>query len=79
MNTTRPAAIIALAALFGPGCYAYAGPPRHTHERVVVHERPRPTRVVVVRERRPPPPRVIVRERVVERGPHRPHRHHDHD
>ena len=50
------------------GCYAYAGPPRHTYH-------PRHERVVVVHERPRPAP-VIVRERVVVKEDRR-HRHHD--
>lgn len=79
MKTIRKAAFLALIALAGSGCYAYAGPPRHTHGRVVVvHDRPRPQPVVVVHEHRPPP-RVVVRERVVERRHHRRHHHHERD
>jgi hypothetical protein len=62
------------------GCYAYAGPPRHTHYRhervVVVHERPRPRPVVVAHERPRP---VVVHERVVVRENRRHPRHHGHD
>ncbi|HYQ14585.1 MAG TPA: hypothetical protein VEQ58_02470 [Polyangiaceae bacterium] len=53
----------AIAAIALSGCYAYAGPPRHAryrHERVVVHEHPRP---------RP----VVVEERVVVHDDHRRH------
>jgi hypothetical protein len=64
---------LALVGIIGSsisGCYAYAGPPRHSYH-------PRHERVVVVERRRPAP--VIVRERVVVRE-HRGHdRDHDHD
>lgn len=67
MSILRNAAMFGLIASVLPSCYAYAGPPRHTQERVVVvHERPRPKRVVV-------------RERVVERDHGRRHHHHGHD
>lgn len=60
-----------LLVAIGPvlsGCYAYAGPPRHARERVVVvHERPKPKRVVV-REK------VVVKE-----SKHRHKHHHHHD
>jgi hypothetical protein len=47
------------------GCYAYAGPPRHTHEKVVV-----------VKER-PKPQRVVVKEKVVVKDDKRRHHHDD--
>ena len=55
---------------FWTGCYAYAGPPRHTYH-------PRHERVVVVQERPRPAP-VVVHERVVVREDGR-RRHHDDD
>ena len=63
MMSLQKAALVGLIVSTVAGCYAYAGPPRHTHERVVV-----------VRE--PPPKRVVVRERVVDKH-HK--KHHDHD
>jgi ABC-type uncharacterized transport system auxiliary subunit len=74
--------IIAMSAMAVSlaGCYAYAGPPRHTHyrhERVVVHQRPQPRPVVIVHQRPRP---AVVRERVVVRETRRrPRHHHDHD
>lgn len=68
MNLPKNLVILGVVGTFLSGCYAYAGPPRHTyhprHERVVVVERPRP--VPVVRERV-----VVVRERDRHRHDHR--------
>ena len=65
MMSLQKAALVGLIVSTVAGCYAYAGPPRHTHERVVV-----------VKEKAPK--RVVVRERVVEPDKHHK-KHHDHD
>lgn len=76
----RKIILMSVTAASLAGCYAYAGPPRHTHYRhervVVVDERPHPRPVVIVHERPRP---VVVHERVVVRENRRRPRHHDHD
>jgi hypothetical protein len=61
-----PLLLVSTFGLSVAGCYAYAGPPRHSHQKVVVvKERPRPQRVVVKEK-------VVVKD-----GKHRRHHHHD--
>lgn len=58
MSFARKLVVVGVIGTVLNGCYAYAGPPRHTYH-------PRRERVVVV-ERAPPAP-VVVHERVVVR------------
>jgi hypothetical protein len=61
------ALLLSLVGSSVAGCYAYAGPPRHTREKVVV-----------VKER-PKPQRVVVKEKVVVKEGKGKRHHHHHD